>query len=387
MIITCPHCNKQHRLREGFVPPHNSATSCKGCGRRFLIDTSQDAQSAKQAQIVGLTSAIVPAPDLIPENKANDDYQPASEPTDESAATAAIIDTFPGLNGLPAETLVLSGLFSPDKRGRYSGKLNQHKYKLILATAPLLIDRILTEGEKLQRITSGIAYFRFEIPYANGLLTWPLNYYALVATNHRLLFINLDYKLTRPDRYVFQVPMTDISSISRGFYGTSLIIKTESGHVWDFTTIKRALANEFSQYIQEIMLNDEEAPESETKYLPQLCPGCFQPVPEKISTCPHCLTQYKSVGKAIKKSLLFPGLGAIYLSFNSLGITEMLGYLFTWIITIILVIIGIPGGILGGGMLVLAYHLMSAFMAAKMARKGYIPELQFWEDSISTPDQ
>ncbi len=352
MIITCPYCQKQHRLSEGFLPAPNSAAHCKGCGRRFLID-----------------GALATSP------------EPAQQPGEPSngCPSTAMPETVPGLSELPPESFALADLCKADRHGKYQSKLNLHKTKLLLATAPLLIARLLAKGEKVHRIASGIAYFRFEIPYANGLLTWPLNYYALVATNRRLLLINLDYHLTRPDRYVFQIPWGEIAKISRGFYGSSLIIKTKGGQVWDFTTVKRPLATEMAEFIQTLIT--PEAPPAPDSY-PQLCPVCFQPVPERIPGCPHCQTSYKSVGEAIKKSLLLPGLGAIYLSYKALGITEMLGYLITWLMTIILVIIGIPGGIFGGIILVLSYHLMSAFMAGQMARKGFIPEPLMREDAF-----
>lgn len=382
MIIVCPHCHKQHRLLEGVVPPAKSAAHCKGCGRRFIIDSPMPAPGRTRGQADAQGKSSAPQPVTAAEVTALSPPPVADDPADHAAATAALTESFPDLAELPPEYFALPNIFTPDQRGNYRGSLNSHKAKLLQATAPLLIDRLLANGETVQRIASGIAYFRFEIPYANGLLTWPLNYYALVATNQRLLMINLDHRLTRPDRYVFQIPLAAIAEVSRGLYGTSLIIKTGEGQGWDFTTVKRALAKEMTAFIRERQGTDDQA-RPEIDYYPQLCPVCFQPVPERIASCPHCLTTYKSSSDASKKSLLLPGLGVIYLSFNSLGIAEMVGYLFTWLLTVILVIIGIPGGILGGGLLVLAYHLMSAFMAGQMAHKGYIPEQQPQDEEFS----
>lgn len=386
MLITCPYCQKQHRLRQGFVPDHKAAAHCKGCGRRFLIAGSAPASMPRQAQTEDRQDASESPTALTPEDTASIPPPPHQDPANE-AMTTAIGELFPDLIELPPEGFALADLFKPDSRGSYRNSLNRHKAKILRATALLLIDRILAPGEMVQRIASGIAYFRFEIPYANGILTCPLNHYALVATTNRLLLINLDHHLTRPDRYLFQIPWGEITGVSRGFYGSSLIIKSNTGQVWDFTTVKRALATEMTEFIQGVINNQEDAPNSEADYYTQLCPVCFQPVPDRIPSCPHCLTTYKSVGEAMKKSLLLPGLGVNYLSYNYLGITEMLGYLLTWLLTIILVIIGIPGGILGGGMLVLAYHLMSAFMAGQMARKGYIPEAPPREDAFPDDEQ
>ncbi|NTV15547.1 MAG: hypothetical protein HGA96_16745 [Desulfobulbaceae bacterium] len=383
MIITCPYCRKQHRLREGFHLSPNSAALCKGCGRRFLIESAEtipatDSQPDTQKQ----SATPDPAPQV---SLAVDTPLFTGNQQPESTITATITEFLPDLRDLPPSGFVLADLFKSDSHGGYLGRLNRHKLKLLRATAPLLSSRILDKGETVHKIASGIAYFRFEIPYANGLLTWPLNYYALVATNQRLLLINLDYHLNHLGHYVFQISFSDIAGISQGFYGSSLIITTKSGRIWDFTTVKRALAKEMSEFIRE-KISPDSPPEPESNPPPQLCPHCFQPVPEKISSCPLCLTHYKSAGEAIKKSLFFPGLGVYSLSFTYLGVTEMLGYLMTWLLTISLVIIGIPGGIFGGGLLILAYHLMSAFMAGQMAAKGHIAQQQAPPDNEEFPD-
>lgn len=351
MTFTCPYCHKQHRLPEGVTLPPNSAAYCKKCGKRFLLDGAAGDQPDKMA------SASEPA-------SARKDSDTGDE------VTLGVLDAFPELRDLPPGKFLLDEIF-PQKSDSYQTGINRLLAKLLVATAPLLAKNILNKNEQVYRIASGIAYFPFEIPYANGLLTWPLNNYALICTDHRLLLINLNYHLTRPTRYVFQIPYDNISRVSRGFYGSSLIVTTVAGRTWDFTTVNRRLAASMEKFIKG--QNERSATtESESLTSSQLCPACFQPVPGKLISCPHCLSPYKTSRIAMKKSLLIPGTGNIYLSNSHLGIIEMIGYLFTWMMTIVLVIIGIPGGILGGGVLVLIYHLMSAFMAGRMAEKGYL---------------
>lgn len=374
MTITCPYCRKQHRLPEGFLPAPRSATRCKSCGRRFILARDGNIPPQWQALAVASEAPAASPPPARTGTATAEGPAPHEQGSGNSPVwTSAIGQAFPGLLPFLPENFLEAGIFQPDKRGRYLTKRNHHKAKLLQAVSPLLLDRILQGGEKVCHIASGIAYFPSEIPYANGLLTWPLNYYALVATTRRLLLINLDYHLTHPNRYVFQVPYGEISSVSRGFYGSSVIVMTHAGRRWDFTTVQRASAVELTEFIENLLVDRDDSP-SETDNRQQLCPACFQPVPERVPGCPYCLTPYKSAGDAIRKSLLLPGLGSYYLSYPSLAIAELLGYLLTWLITVVLVIIGIPGGILGGGLLVLAYHLLAAFMAGQMARKGYLPE-------------
>lgn len=303
------------------------------------------------------------------ERAVEEKISPTIDPQAVTKPAAVILDAFPELQELPPEKFLLDEIFTTSAEGSLPTHLNHLLTKLLVATAPLLSEKILQKDELVHRIASGIAYFPFEIPYANGLLTWPMNYYALICTNHRLIFINLDYRLSRPERYIFQIPYDNIVRVSRGFYGSSLITTTVAGHRWNFTTVNRRLASSLEKFIRE-KSGPLAAGGTETLAASQLCPACYQPVQKKIASCPHCLIPYKATGTAIKKSLFLPGTGNIYLSNQYLGIIEILGYLFTWMMTIVLVIIGIPGGILGGGLLIISYHCMAAFMVGRMAEKG-----------------
>ncbi len=339
MIFTCPNCHKQHRLPEGVTLPPESATHCKKCGLRFLLDVAEG------------------------------DRPPPIMPLDQKAAKEEILDAFPKLHELPTEKFLLDEIFVSKTDGRQQARLNLLLTKLLTATAPLLSEKILQKDELVYRIASGIAYFPSEILYANGLLTWPMNYYTLICTDRRLILINLDYRLSRPSRFVFQIPYDNITKVSRGLYGSSLIITTATGNKWDFTTVNRHLATSLGKFIRG-KPGGFATVNTETLASSQLCPDCYQSVQKNAVSCPHCLALYKSPGTAMKKSLLLPGSGNIYLGNQYLGIIEILGYLFTWMMSIVLVIIGIPGGIVGGGLLVISYHLLAAFMAVGMARKG-----------------
>lgn len=38
MIITCPHCKKQHNIDEKRIPPNVKMARCQGCGQQFPLD-------------------------------------------------------------------------------------------------------------------------------------------------------------------------------------------------------------------------------------------------------------------------------------------------------------------------------------------------------------
>jgi len=43
MIITCPHCHKQHNIDEKKIPPNVKMARCQGCGQQFALDLARQA--------------------------------------------------------------------------------------------------------------------------------------------------------------------------------------------------------------------------------------------------------------------------------------------------------------------------------------------------------
>ncbi|MFA7346325.1 MAG: AAA family ATPase [Desulfurivibrionaceae bacterium] len=42
MIITCPHCKKQHNIDEKRIPPNVRMARCQGCGQQFPLDIPRE---------------------------------------------------------------------------------------------------------------------------------------------------------------------------------------------------------------------------------------------------------------------------------------------------------------------------------------------------------
>jgi hypothetical protein len=285
---------------------------------------------------------------------------------------------------LRSARFALEELIVPTAAGLYQTRLNRFKCRLLLAIADLLNDRVLLPGEQVIKIARGSAYFPFEIPYANGLLTLPANYYALVCTSHRLLLINLDFACRRPARYLFQILYDEISKVSRGLVGTSLIIKIRNGRKWNFTTVKFALAREMALLIR-ARING--IPSGYYDGIPrrQLCPACLTPLVGGLDSCPVCRTPFKTAGEAMKRSLLLPGMGEIYLGSHFPGISILAGYLLTWLVAMVLIIVNLGGGVWGAGVLILAYHSLAGLMARRLGAKGYLSEPRSVATAAATP--
>jgi len=395
MIVLCPHCHKAHSLPEGGLPAPRAATRCKGCGQRFILNQGEDGVQASPEQPAAIGGDLAPGggadrPATTELNSAGDDLASGGDQpgawagpspvldgetgdAEEDSPAEKILRTFPQLRILARDRFSLEKLFSPTRSGEYRTRLNRFKAGLLLATSSLLNDKVLLPGEKVGKIARGSAFFLFEIPYLNGLLTLPSNYYALVCTTHRLLMINLDFRRSRPAGYIFQIYFDEISVISRGHVDGSLAIKTRTGRKWRFTTVKKTLARDLADWIKSRL---NQGPSEYYDGVPrrQLCPVCLIPLADGLDSCPVCRADFKSAGEAMKRSLLLPGMGEIYLGNYFPGFSMLTGYLLTWLVAVVLIIVDLAGGLRGAGLLILSYHLFAGLLARRLAHKGYLAE-------------
>lgn len=392
MNIICPECGKIHILPKHKLPERRSAVKCKKCGARIIINpqlADNDPSSQEQDTPPPMqTDTKSPELDiLLTENEfahseevlcpiSAEEAKTKSHTSDHGVTTAShpdIYATFPGLADLSPDKFIYREILAPTEKQGYQTRDNARIVKIARAVHNLLTTKILHEDEQVKRLARGIAYYPFEIPYANGLLTMLSNYFAIVCTNKRLLLINIDGRITRPTRYIFQLPYHEIDSISRSAFRSSLIIENNTSQRWNFTTVGRNLAKSLRDFI--FKQSQQEVSDHQPDNLPgQFCPACATLLPEGLTSCSHCSVPFKKPAEAMIRSLVLPGLGSIYLSYRPLGIMEMAGYLAVWLIAMILLIMETPGGIFTGIAPVLAYHAMAGFLARKTAGKGYLLE-------------
>src|SRR3989338_92771 len=63
MIITCPHCKKQHNIDEKRIPPNVKMARCQGCGQQFPLDIPrEEAPPPPQPQPVTIEATPPAAP-------------------------------------------------------------------------------------------------------------------------------------------------------------------------------------------------------------------------------------------------------------------------------------------------------------------------------------
>ncbi|MFN2368645.1 MAG: hypothetical protein ABR605_06805, partial [Desulfurivibrionaceae bacterium] len=392
MDIICPECGKIHKLVSDRLPARKFTANCKQCGARMIIEpvappagTAETGENAEEILIHEKSQKTAAEEfDILltdhheeePEPPAVSREDPAGAPpvppaaSEESGADAGLFTALPELRKLSPDKFAYREIFTgPGKHG-FRTRQNRRILKTVTAVHDLLSGGLLAEGEKVLRIARGISYHPFEIPYANGLLTMPSNYFAIVCTDKRVLLINVNRRLDRPTRYIFQIPYDEIAGIGRGLFRSSLIIKHRSAGKWNFTTVNRTLAASVKDFIA-ARVEQTPAPPAGKVSLPQLCPSCHTPLPAGLASCPHCGAAFKNPREALVRSLILPGLGSIYLGYLPRGLMEITGYPVSWLLTVILLVFQAPGGIGVAIIPVAAYHLGAGLLAWKTAGKGY----------------
>jgi len=310
-----------------------------------------------------------------------------SSPQDNNPMTPnGIFRVFPELSGLSPNVFDYESIFTSGKSGSLLTGTNKLKLRLVKAVHDVLVGNILHDDEQILNIARGIAYYKNEIPYANGILTNYSNYFAIVCTSYRLIFINVNFSITAPSRYIFQVLYEEIRKISTGLFGSSLVIQTRTDRNWNFTTVHRKTGKEIQALV---LAKTSGGPSGKFDGVSrwQLCPACFFAIPGKLASCPSCAAMFKTPAEAMTRALILPGLGSFYLSYIPLGFIELFGYLAIWAIAVILVVIGIPGGILSAVILVMLCHLFAGNMSRIMASKGYIVDRMPAADIIETSSE
>jgi len=358
MQIVCPMCNTEYKISSDKIPEKPVQASCKKCGGKFLVEPQMGQDVILDAQMVSDSPA------------ASEAEYPITQGRDPSGSELALISEYPELQDLASDKLVLEEIFTPNKKGIYKTKSNKLNLKILKAIHGTL-DRMLQSDEQVIQLGKAMAYYPAEIIFGNGYLTMMYNYYAVVATNQRLLFINVNSKISKPTHYYFQIPYDGIKKVATGLFGTSLILSRQKGKRRIFTGMKRYMAKAFQQLIRDRQPLAKDA-KSVKAIAEDLCPSCFIPLAKNLLKCPKCKNSFKKPATAFLRSLLLPGLGDIYLGHRLLGSLELLGSVVVWGIVIFSVLQGDQASLIIALVILAIYNGFDGLLTRHMARKGYM---------------
>lgn len=259
-------------------------------------------------------------------------------------------------------------LFRAD--GFWARRASQKRFRLLKRIDESL-RALLWPAERVVFMTSGVLYSFWE-SYFFGLPMYYLNRRALVLTDMRLILLQIDRR-RRPRELRSHILLRAIKSLKRTILGNTGL-RLNSGKKFTIAYIpradRRALVDTFK--------NAQSSPARETSAegLEHLCPYCYVPVEGRPLQCPKCNGSYKSAKKAGLLSLLFPGLGDIYLGHLRFAILEVAVALLIWIAVLIPdpeAPATVAERVVLGLFVVAIVHGIDAVSTWHVARKGHYP--------------
>lgn len=362
MQTVCPQCNSTRTyVKQNRNSKQASTAICKRCnGKTTLGATGHVTPNSSFQAAQKLTSGHQARPAKFVEHPAG-----ASQKTMQE-----IFDAYSDLRNLELDKFDLAAILTPTKKGKY--KTGRNKFKVrILKSVFEKANKILNGGEQVLRIGKGATYYPAEILLGNGYLTMLYNQYAILCTNKRLLFVNINSRVTRVTHYVFQIPYEDIKSIKKGLLFGHFIINRHQGKRRVYTAVKRFLLNDMKGLVEKAATGIKGDPTAQPSP-EKLCPACFNPLEDKLTQCPQCSIEFKKPKTAFLKSLILPGWGDMYLGHRLLGAFELMGSALVWLIVISVMLSGVGENLAIAVTIFLFYNLMDGLLTYHMAKKGYM---------------
>jgi hypothetical protein len=194
-------------------------------------------------------------------------------------------------------------------------RLSKKKVKLV-ARIEGRVRAILQEGERVRYVTfgSGVSFWE---SYWLGWVMYYLNRRAILLTDRRIILLQIDSK-RRPRELVSQVRYGSIRKVKRTLLGNTAMT-FGNGKRKVFAYVPKA----DRKFLQKLTAWTDSSLAPDAGGWEDLCPHCHAAVDGRPATCPECGGGIKSARTAGLRSLLFPGLGDLYLGHGKLALLEM----------------------------------------------------------------
>ena len=222
---------------------------------------------------------------------------------------------------------LINDLFKTEKRA--DRVLSKKRFQWLRASA-IALESFLKPDEKVFFATQGVHSTLLDILNMGWLVRF-MNRRFLVFTSERILMLFL--KVDGSTSAVGQIEYGSIKKFRRNLFG-GFRIKLESGKTFDLSHVPRRDVKVIMGILDSIGGVNSTKPASHQD-LAFLCMKCQDSLEGISHDCPSCGQMYKSRGKAVLASVLFPGLGDIYLGHPIMGTFEIFGAMFLWLIVLI----------------------------------------------------
>ena len=263
--------------------------------------------------------------------------------------------------------------------GYLARRANEARAKLLRALGPLLA-RVLEPDEPVRYAARGYLYSAAEFLLSGHLAARTTNQMALVLTDRRLLWLQVDGR-GRPKDLKNQVKVDRVRRASAGWTG-SFTLETVSREKLVFNSVPRADRNALAA----LLPGSPAAPRESAKSIEHLCPACVHVVPGPVGSAercpdPACRIPFRSPRRAAWLSALVPGVGDIYLRHFAFGALEFVGSVAVLCIALFTIVAALatkePEVLLVAGFLgvffILLPRVFDFALTLHMGRKGIVP--------------
>jgi hypothetical protein len=214
-------------------------------------------------------------------------------------------------------------MFTAD--GFWARRASQRRF-ILLKKIDLALRSMLRPRERVLFLTSGVSYSFWE-SYFLGLPMYFLNRRAIALTSQRFLLIQISFR-GRPKALRSQIGLDAVERLARTGLSNTLV-RVSSGQRYVFSYIPKADRKTLVAVFQSA---NAALPRSDrSRAMEHLCPHCYAEVAGYPAACPECRGALKSATKAGLLSLLFPGLGDLYLGHKGMATFELVVVALIWL--------------------------------------------------------
>lgn len=282
---------------------------------------------------------------------------------------------------VPPSSYDYATLFSGE--GFFARRRAKRRFKLLKKIDPRL-RLVLKPEESVFFATTGTTVSVAESFFV-GTVAYYLNNRSILFTTDRILLLQIDSR-HRPRDLVSQIRYEEISAITSTWNGICQI-RLRNGKKLKFQRVPRAERKFLKEFLKDVVKPSPLQPGEQVRAPEHLCPVCFTMIPGHPKACPPCGAPFKSARVAGLLSLVFPGLGDLYIGHRTIALLEMCGGAFLWF-TLVIVPLRSAGTIdpdtdeamvfdsaywISTAILLGAAHLIDAAMTRHFALKGHYP--------------
>ena len=216
--------------------------------------------------------------------------------------------------GDDAGPYVYASLFPAESRR--DRRRSKRRFTLLRRLDPALRP-MLDDGERVIFLTAG-SVTTFWGQLFGGWLTYAVNRRAIVATNRRVLLLQIGSRGT-PRVLRAEIGYGAVAEIKTGLL-SNVQLRFRDGERRLIAGMPPADRKDLREIVTRLA---GVAPAAARDGLQDLCPHCFAPADVDPLVCPTCQGRFKSPRVATLLSLLFPGMGDLYIGHRGVAILEL----------------------------------------------------------------